>query len=103
MPTYEYECQQCKKTFEYFQRVSEKPKKVCEECGGKLVRLVSGGAGLIFKGTGFYATDYKKRSEAKETRKQGKKPAEKSEAKPETTSSTEKPKATAAGGGEGEG
>jgi putative FmdB family regulatory protein len=102
MPTYEYECKQCKRRFEYFQRVSEKPKRTCEKCGGELVRLVSGGAGLIFKGSGFYATDYKKKSEDKEGKKE-KKPEKgegKPEAKSEGSSSAEAPKKSAAGGGE---
>ncbi len=60
MPTYEYECEQCKRVFEYFQSVHEEPMTVCEVCGGKLRKLLSPGAGLIFKGSGFYITDYKK-------------------------------------------
>ena len=59
MPTYEYQCKRCKRTFEYFQFFGEPPKTKCEECGGKLTKLLSPGAGLIFKGSGFYATDYK--------------------------------------------
>jgi putative FmdB family regulatory protein len=60
MPTYEYECTGCGKHFDYFQRITEEPKTTCEECGGKLQKLLSSGAGLIFKGSGFYITDYKK-------------------------------------------
>jgi len=60
MPTYEYECQNCGKIFEYFQSINEPPKEKCEICGGPLKRLVSAGAGLIFKGSGFYITDYKR-------------------------------------------
>ena len=59
MPTYEYECTQCGKPFEFFQSISEPPKEKCEECGGKLTKLLSAGSGLIFKGSGFYITDYK--------------------------------------------
>ncbi len=62
MPTYEYECTKCGEIFEYFQSVQEKPKTKCELCGGKLKKLVSAGAGLVFKGSGFYITDYKKKS-----------------------------------------
>jgi putative FmdB family regulatory protein len=62
VPTYEYECENCRGTFEYFQSMSEPPKKKCEECGGKLTKLLSAGSGLIFKGSGFYITDYKKGS-----------------------------------------
>jgi putative FmdB family regulatory protein len=59
MPTYEYACESCKGHFEYFQGMSESAKTVCESCGGKLSRLVGSGSGLVFKGSGFYITDYK--------------------------------------------
>lgn len=60
MPTYEYECRACGGHFEYFHSIAEPPKTTCEACGGELSRLIGGGAGLIFKGSGFYITDYKK-------------------------------------------
>ena len=60
MPTYEYECTECKHTFEEFQKIADKPLQRCPKCRGKLRRLISGGVGLIFKGSGFYITDYKK-------------------------------------------
>ena len=47
--------------FSYFQKMSESPKSNCENCGGKVRRLITGGTGLIFKGSGFYLTDYKDR------------------------------------------
>ena len=61
MPTYEYECSKCGKEFEVFQSMKDDPLKVCT-CGkkGKVQRKIGGGAGLIFKGSGFYITDYKK-------------------------------------------
>ncbi len=59
MPTYEYECQKCGSRLERFQPISAPPLKVCPECQGKLQRLISAGAGIIFKGSGFYATDYR--------------------------------------------
>ena len=59
MPTYEYKCLSCGKLFEYFQKITDAPVTKCEDCGGELKRLISGGAGPIFKGTGFYQTDYK--------------------------------------------
>jgi putative FmdB family regulatory protein len=62
MPTYEYECLDCKYRFEEFQTMTEEPLKVCPRCGGKLQRLIGTGAGIIFKGKGFYHTDYKKTS-----------------------------------------
>ena len=59
MPTYEYECLKCKYKFEEFQNMTDEPLKVCPKCGGKLHRLIGTGAGIIFKGKGFYQTDYK--------------------------------------------
>lgn len=59
MPTYEYECEVCKHHFEVFQSMKEPRKKSCPQCKGKVRRLISGGAGLIFKGSGFYITDYR--------------------------------------------
>lgn len=60
MPTYEYACTKCGHQFEKFQSMRDDPLKKCPECGrNSLKRLVGAGAGLIFKGTGFYITDYK--------------------------------------------
>ena len=60
MPTYEYECPGCKERFELFQKITAKPIKTCPKCKGKVKRLIGTGAGIIFKGSGFYATDYRK-------------------------------------------
>lgn len=62
MPNYDYECEDCGYVFEEFQSMMEDPLSVCPKCGGKLRRLIGAGAGLIFKGSGFYITDYKKNS-----------------------------------------
>jgi putative FmdB family regulatory protein len=60
MPTYEYECTDCGHEFETFQSITAKPIRKCPECGKRKVeRLISGGAGLLFKGSGFYITDYR--------------------------------------------
>jgi putative FmdB family regulatory protein len=59
MPTYEYFCNNCQGHFEYFQMMTEAPKTKCEKCGGRLNRLLGSGAGLVFKGSGFYITDYR--------------------------------------------
>ena len=62
MPTYEYECTKCHHLLEEFQKITDQPLTKCPVCGGKLRRLISGGSGLIFKGSGFYATDYRKKN-----------------------------------------
>jgi putative FmdB family regulatory protein len=62
MPFYDYECTKCGKTFELQQKMTDKPRERCPECRGKVIRVISGGGGIILKGNGFYATDY--RSEA---------------------------------------
>lgn len=60
MPTYDYECESCGKKYEKFQSMTADPDRVCPECGGTVRRLIGCGAGIIFKGSGFYATDYRK-------------------------------------------
>lgn len=62
MPTYEYKCTSCNHKFEVFQSIKADPVEKCPSCSGKVIRLPGGGTGLIFKGSGFYITDYKKRS-----------------------------------------
>jgi len=69
MPTYEYKCENCGHQFEKFQSIKAAPCKKCPECGKmKLKKVISGGAGLIFKGSGFYLTDYAKKSSKSETK-----------------------------------
>ena len=60
MPTYQYECLECKHAFEVFQSMSDEPVKICEKCG-KNVRKVYNSTGIIFKGSGFYVKDYKQK------------------------------------------
>ena len=89
MPTYEYHCTKCNHTFERFQPITEAPLTVCpkELCAqkkwgkGRVKRLIGAGAGFLFKGSGFYITDY---------RSEGYKTAAKKEATPAAPSSTEK-------------
>lgn len=60
MPTYEYKCECCDHQFELFQSISAKSLRKCPKCGKlKLKRLIGAGAALLFKGSGFYATDYR--------------------------------------------
>jgi len=61
MPTYEYECSHCGHTFELSQKMTDKPLEKCPECKKKVRRLIGSGSGIIFKGSGFYATDYRKK------------------------------------------
>ena len=61
MPTYEYECTKCGNRLEAFQSMTEDPLKDCPKCSSPLKRLIGSGGGLIFKGSGFYANDYKKK------------------------------------------
>ena len=79
MPTYEYACPKCGHEFEQFQSMRDEPLKKCPKCRKTgLKKLVGGGAGLIFKGTGFYITDYKNkgRKEGGEGKSSETKPAE---------------------------
>jgi putative FmdB family regulatory protein len=62
MPTYEYECKDCGHIFDVFQSMSDAPLKSCPKCGKDVRRLINGGTGIIFKGSGFYVTDKNKKS-----------------------------------------
>jgi putative FmdB family regulatory protein len=91
MPTYEYKCNACGEKFERFQSITAAPIKKCPRCGKtKVQRLIGTGAGLIFKGSGFYITDY--RSEG--YKEKAKAEASQSEAKPAATATDSKPGAT---------
>jgi putative FmdB family regulatory protein len=70
MPTYEYECLSCGHQFEEFQKMTDKPIETCPKCKGKARRKISGGAGFLFKGSGFYATDYRSESYKKKVREE---------------------------------
>ena len=67
MPTYEYECAKCKHKFEKFQSMTDKLLKKCPKCGGKVDRLIGSGSGIIFKGSGFYQTDYKNKKKCEKS------------------------------------
>jgi putative FmdB family regulatory protein len=69
MPTYEYECQKCGHHYELYQSIKDGPKRTCPKCRGRVKRLLGTGAGLIFKGSGFYTTDYRKPSYAEGAKK----------------------------------
>lgn len=83
MPTYEYVCSKCGHALEAFHSMKDEPLKKCPSCKKSgLKRQVGGGAGLIFKGTGFYITDYKKKSGTNPDAGAGKSSAKASETKP---------------------
>lgn len=83
MPTYEYKCRACDHRFETFQPMTAEPVRICPQCGAEEVeRLISAGGGLIFKGSGFYITDYRSDS----YKKDAKKDAPKSDTKPKSDS-----------------
>ena len=86
MPTYEYECQKCGRSFEVFQSIKDAPKRTCPQCKGRLKRLMGTGAGIIFKGSGFYSTDYRKPGYSEAAKKDTGSPAA-----PAKESKTEKP------------
>lgn len=96
MPTYEYICENCGYGFEYFQSISSEPIRVCPKCGLEtIMRKISGGTGLIFKGSGFYITDYvhknTSRKENPQNRKSNSQESEKKSVKePPTITESEK-------------
>ncbi|UCG62681.1 MAG: zinc ribbon domain-containing protein [Candidatus Zixiibacteriota bacterium] len=90
MPTYEYQCDSCGYEFEEFQSISDPPVTICPECKGRTKRVISGGAGLIFKGSGFYITDYRNSQYKKDASKDSSaigKPSEKKSSSDSATSS----------------
>ncbi len=92
MPTYEYKCKACGYEMEEFQSITEEPLKHCPNCNtDNLVRVIGTGAGLIFKGTGFYLTDYKKSHVSHDEGEKKKGKTESKEKKP-TSSGSDKEK-----------
>lgn len=85
MPTYEYACAKCKRRFERWQTMTERPLRKCPRCGSMSARrLIGAGAGVIFKGSGFYGTDYRKPRDT---------PRDKAPAAPEKKPSSDGPSA----------
>ncbi len=106
MPTYDYKCENCGHEFEQFQSITARTLRKCPECGkNTLNRLIGTGAGIIFKGSGFYETDYrsdsykqaqkketdsdKEKKEEKKTESKVPKPAQKTESKKDSKKSTD--------------
>jgi putative FmdB family regulatory protein len=108
MPVYVYHCGNCEFEFEQQQKFTDKPLKICPECGQSMLHKVYSPVGVIYKGSGFYSTDHRSSSSnlsyskgRKEEKKDSAVPEEKkSEAKPEKKSGPEKAKPAAASSGE---
>jgi putative FmdB family regulatory protein len=88
MPTYEYKCPSCEHFFEEFQSITENPIEKCPECGEKTQRVISGGAGFVLKGSGFYQTDYRSSQYKSDASKD--KPAETSSKSSDSKSTSDK-------------
>lgn len=86
MPTYEYVCEECGFHFEEFQSITSDPLKTCPKCKGKVRRLIGGGNGFLFKGNGFYITDYRSEKYKKDKQKMEGVSATKESAKSTSTS-----------------
>jgi len=96
MPTYDYRCEACGKKLEVFQSITDSPKRKCPKCGrAKLKRQIGAGAGIIFKGSGFYQTDYRSDSYKKgaDSDKPASEPA-KDDAKPKSEAKKKKKEKT---------
>ena len=90
MPTYDYECRNCQHSFEIFQKMTDDLLTTCPKCKGSLKRLIGAGAGIIFKGSGFYYTDYVKNQPSSNTPSSSKK----TPSPDKSASTTDKPKST---------
>jgi len=98
MPTYDYRCNACGHEFELFQSMSESPKRKCPACDKlRLERLIGTGAAVIFKGSGFYQTDYRSESYKKAAEKE--KPSDSKSDKPDKSSKSDSKPAKAASEG----
>jgi putative FmdB family regulatory protein len=91
MPTYSYRCRRCGNEFEKFQKMNEPPRARCPKCRGAAERLISGGGGLLFKGGGFYITDYRSEGYKKAAKAESGESSAKADAKTETKPKIEAP------------
>ena len=96
MPTYGYRCPKCGHEFDKFQKITDRTRPRCPKCKTKAERVITGGAGVLFKGSGFYETDYKKAGKAEKGEKADKAGKEDKTDKKATKDST-KPKPGAKG------
>ncbi len=90
MPTYDYKCLECDIQFEKFQGITAPPLEECPECSGKVKRLIGAGAGLIFKGSGFYITDYRSEGYKESAKKDKNSSSEKNDSSSDKSDKSEK-------------
>jgi len=102
MPTYEYECKSCSHSFEVFQSMSDAPLHECPQCGKELRRLINGGSGVIFKGSGFYVND-KNKERSTSSKPESKDSDSKSAGKPDGKSGETSPCASCPASGRSDG
>jgi putative FmdB family regulatory protein len=110
MPTYEYACEKCDQTFDHYQSIKDEPIKVCpkEKCcqkkwgKGKVRRAIGAGAGLIFKGSGFYITDYRSENYKQAAKNDSSAGGTKTESKPSGGESKSTPAPTKSSGSKSE-
>lgn len=95
MPTYEYECRACSERVEVFQKITDPPLTECEACGGSLRKLLFP-AGIIFKGSGFYVTDYKNKENGKSGGRNGSSSDSSASSETKSSEKTEKKETPAA-------
>jgi len=90
MPTYDYRCLKCKHEFETVQKITDAPRKTCPLCKGKVKRMIGGGAGVIFKGSGFYVNDSRSASSGSKSGNGSKKDESSSSGESKETASSAK-------------
>ena len=95
MPTYQYRCLDCDHEFETIQKMTDDPLTECSECNGRLKRLIGSGAGIIFKGQGFYTTDYRSEGYIKQAAQENKGTSESKEKKKTDNTKTSQNKSSA--------
>ncbi len=101
MPTYDYKCDACEHAWELFQSIKAEPEKKCPACGKKKARrLIGAGAGLIFKGSGFYLTDYRSKS-YKDAAKADKSASESASSKSDSSAKSDSGSSKSSNGGGG--
>ena len=91
MPTYDYRCSKCDTVFESFEKIDGPRSKVCPNCGGTAKRMIGAGAGIIFRGSGFYQTDYRSEEYRKRSKEEQAKPSSSEPKKPDKASGAAEP------------